>query len=464
MSMRDKIWGTGKKATQEEVVELTNQFYVTLRASFTQIKKEDGNNIRNREAFNRIKVLLEPAQGEEPVQNWTNAYEIEQLLVHLFDDDTIATELAVRLLEARSILRPELAAVYEAHVRDLENPANGGQGANALSVDARRRRLLARLVNDLQWRYIVNEAKRRYSKLITRRTATLSVAALIAFVGAIVMVATRRFDYGDLHLLWVAGLAGTWGATFSMLATVKTRIGESKFDDLKLMKAGSVLLSRAAIGAGAACILFFFLLSGLLAGSAFPSLVRRGVVDARTPTAGTTSPGGTSTTPSASSSTPPTGTSTTSTSPTSTPPTGTPAAPSVPGAKPQEGASTPGGPARAETAKAPPAATTDGSSSLVTTQSASRADDNSLPTAELALLIVWCFIAGFSEQLIPGLLATTEGRAAGPVPSTTDRFRPTTGATQVAPPPTPQTNVTPPQAPASPSQGGAGKAQPIPQT
>ena len=291
MSMRDKIWGTGKKATQEEVVELTNQFYVTLRASFTQIKKEDGNNIRNREAFNRIKVLLEPAQGEEPVQNWTNAYEIEQLLVHLFDDDTIATELAVRLLEARSILRPELAAVYEAHVRDLENPPNGGQGANALSVDARRRRLLARLVNDLQWRYIVNEAKRRYSKLITRRTATLSVAALIAFVGAIIMVATRRFDYGDLHLLWVAGLAGTWGATFSMLATVKTRIGESKFDDLKLMKAGSVLLSRAAIGAGAACILFFFLLSGLLAGSAFPSLVRRGVVDARTPTAGTTSPG-----------------------------------------------------------------------------------------------------------------------------------------------------------------------------
>ena len=274
MSIRDKVWGTGKKVTQEEVVELTNQFYVTLRASFAQIKKEDETKIRNQEAFNRIKALLEPAQGEDAVQNWTNAYEIEQLLVHLYDDDTVETELAVRILEARSILRPELAAMYDARLEDIQNPAAGGQGVDPQAASMRRRRLLARLVNDLQWRYIVNEATRRYSKLITKRTAALSVTALIFFVVGIVLIATKQFRYGDLQLLWVAGLAGTWGATFSMLATVKSRLGESQFDDLKLMKAGSVLLSRAAIGAGAACILFFFLLSGLLAGSAFPSLAQ----------------------------------------------------------------------------------------------------------------------------------------------------------------------------------------------
>lgn len=350
-SIRDTLWGTGKKATQEEVIELTNQFFVTLRAYFTLIKKSGAENARNKEAFDRINALLD---GEQAGRNWTNAYEIEQLLVHLFDDDTVATELRIRILEARSILRPELAAMYEAHFDAIEKRSGG---ADAAGVPNSRRTLLARLVNDLQWRYIVNEATRRYSKLITRRTATLSVFALSVFIIMVVVIATKgvTFSYGDLHLLWVAGLAGTWGATFSMLATLKTRLGESKFDDLKLMKAGSMLLSRAAIGAGAACILFFFLLSGLLGGSAFPSLV----------------------------------------------------GPSDQGLK-------------------------------------------LLPATDLALLIVWCFVAGFSEQLIPGLLASTEARAA----TATDRFRPTTGETQVPAPPSPQ-----PDAPLTTSAGNTPPAK-----
>jgi hypothetical protein len=82
-----------------------------------------------------------------------------------------------------------------------------------------------------------------------------------------------------------------------------------------------------------------------------------------------------------------------------------------------------------------------------------------LLTTDLALLIVWCFLAGFSEQLIPGLLATTEARANGPAPSSTDRFRPTTGTTQVAPPPTPQTAATPAQPAAKQPEAAGGKAQ-----
>ena len=425
MSIRDKVWGTGKKVTQEEVAELTSQFYVTLRASFAQIKREGETKVRNEEAFNRVKTLLELAEGENAVQNWTNAYEIEQLLVHLFDDDTVETELAVRILEARSILRPELAAMYDARLEDIQNPPAGGQDMDPQAASMRRRRLLTRLVNDLQWRYIVNEATRRYSKLITKRTAALSVTALIFFVVGIVLVATKQFRYGDLQLLWVAGLAGTWGATFSMLATVKSRLGESQFDDLKLMKAGSVLLSRAAIGAGAACILFFFLLSGLLAGSAFPSLAesRDGRQGAAADIPAARQP---STTP------PAVG---------ANPNQDTPASETV--------ALASGGNAPLETL----AATVPSSP----TQLTSDKEEEFLAPIEFALLIVWCFIAGFSEQLIPGLLATTEARTGSPAPSTTDRFRPTVGATQVPPPATPQT-TTPPAQPLPPqSKEAAGK-------
>ena len=38
------------------------------------------------------------------------------------------------------------------------------------------------------------------------------------------------------------------------------------------------------------------------------------------------------------------------------------------------------------------------------------------------MLVVWCFIAGFSERLIPGLLAKTEGRLETSPAS--DRYRP----------------------------------------
>jgi hypothetical protein len=368
MGIRETFLANRRRETEDEVVELTNQFYVTLRAYFAEIRKDGDGQIRNREAFNRVKALLEPADGN---QNWTNAYEVEQLLVHLFDDDTVATELTVRTLEARSVLHTDLAAMYDAHAHEIDNPP-AGQATDPAIAALRRRALLARLVNDLQWRYIVNEATRRYSKAITRRTAILSVFALMIFVAAVVLIVMRTttFYFGDLRLLGVAALAGTWGATFSMLATLKSRLDGSKFDDLKLMRALSVLLSRAAIGAGAASILFFFLLSGLLGGSAFPSLAR---------------------------------------------------------ARDDAG--------RVTTSAAPADSSAAQSSPPTAAGTNAGRTQEPLPATELALLIVWCFIAGFSEQLIPSLLASTEARATSPAAAGSDRFRPTSGTTAVPAPP-----------------------------
>src|SRR6476661_3298074 len=103
MGIRETFWASGRRTTEDEVVELTNQFYVTLRAYFAEIRKDGDGQIRNREAFSRVKALLEPGDGNTHTPNWANAYEVEQLLVHLFDDDTVATELTVRTLEARSV-------------------------------------------------------------------------------------------------------------------------------------------------------------------------------------------------------------------------------------------------------------------------------------------------------------------------------------------------------------------------
>lgn len=319
----------GSSTVQEdEIRELTSQFYVTLGAYFSRLSVNDDSA-----AATRIRELLTQAE-----RSWTHAYEIEQLLINLYDDETVRTELEVRALEAKIVLRSDQTALYEQElkvVRDSDKP----------KTPERRRVLLARLVNDLQWRYTVNEATRHYSKAITSRAGTLFVLALAAFSLLIIytVIAKPQFAPTDLRLFAFAVLAGAWGATFSILTSLKDRLKGSGLDELKLMRPWVMLLSRALVGAGAACIFYFFIVSGLLSGSAISN-----IFPDFTNTAKSTSPNG------------------------------------------------------------------------------------MLPVNQLALLVVWCFLSGFSERLVPGLLERIESKAGNSGDTRSDRARLTANGASAA--------------------------------
>ena len=325
------FWRTPQPALPaNEVRELTAQFYITLEAYFTKVKGVSPP--RSQHAHDRISELL-----DNGLRNWTNAYAIEQLLVHLFDDGTLANELQVRVREARDALKPALGDYYAAEA-----------AKTPMSADERRA-VLSRLINDLQWRYTVNEVKRGYAKEITLKTGQMFVASLLVFGGAVLLTLARPgLLQFDLRLLVPAVLAGCWGASFSMLSSLRDRLDASDLDALKVLRARWVLVSRVLIGAGGACILYFFFVSGLVSGAAFPDLKGARAVQIASAQQATSSP----------------------------PPT------------------------------------------------------NSQPLEAFALLVVWCFLAGFSERLIPGLLAKTEGKLDTPS-STPDRYRPTSAGSSI---------------------------------
>lgn len=288
----------------DEIENLREQFYVTLRGYLARIEAEAPPSSH---ALERVRQLLAP--GVRP--RWSDCYEVEQLLVHLFDVETLRTEVRFRLLEAKKNLQPGLYQRYEQEVQSLND------------APERLRPVLFRLINDLQWRYTVEEGKRRFSKSLTTRTSFAFLAALAAFgvLATYAYFGKWEFQRADLRLMLASGIAGGWGATFSMLTGLKSGIAKSAIYDLNVMRSMTMVISRSLVGAGAGCVLYLFFSSGFLSGAIFPNLVTADTV-----------------------------------------------------------------------------VCVDGTKSC-------------LPPQMVALLVIWCFIGGFSEKLVPGLLAKAENDA-----------------------------------------------------
>ncbi|MDQ2694199.1 MAG: hypothetical protein M3Z21_02255 [Pseudomonadota bacterium] len=241
----------------EEVKALSEQFYITLRAQFCQ-SRQAGAQASQGPAQHIGQIFDQRAQDR--TWSWNSAYQVEQLLVLLFDQETLQTELGRRLEEGRTVLRPELAAWYQTELAEA-------------GTAAQQRALLLRLINDLQWRYTVNEVRRGYTRQITERTGYLFFFAIALFAFALVGPNFNPFQAWlehDAHLLLLVTGAGIWGAAFSMLTGLKARMQTSSFNQLKVSRFWSMLVSRMLVGMGAALILYFFLKAGLLSGEMFP--------------------------------------------------------------------------------------------------------------------------------------------------------------------------------------------------
>lgn len=231
--------------------QLLEQYYTSLSAMYLKAKKGNINFGDFGEVSARIEKLL---QSEK---SWRNAYQVEQLMPQIYDDETLEVELGRRLVDAKYVLSEDTVKFYTDAIQSAERPE--------------KHALIDRLINDLQWRYELRQLERNYKRLIRIRTSSVFVLSVLVFFLAL---ALAKFDLipKDIIMYATAISSGWFGAAFSMLISLKDRLLQSNLDELRVNYRYDFLASRVVIGIGAAFILYFFLRADLLTGSIFPNL------------------------------------------------------------------------------------------------------------------------------------------------------------------------------------------------
>jgi hypothetical protein len=254
--IRSWFGNRARRFTIRDDPELAAQFWVVFRATLARVEAD--GPVLSDGAHNRIRDLLSP----DRLPSWDDAYEIEQLFALLYSEKALLSEFSTRLEDARSVLGRDRANYYR---RQRESTASSGE----------LRQLLGTLIGDIQWSYRLDEARRWWA----RRATNLFITVTVLFGAMLVYVivdygtdaATQPSVAAPLTIALTA-TAGAWGATLSMISSLRTRLQGLQLRDLRMISAQTILLSRALIGVGAGLVLYLFLTSGLLEGSLFPVL------------------------------------------------------------------------------------------------------------------------------------------------------------------------------------------------
>ena len=234
--------------TLEDEPNLTRQFMVTLRANLDQVKQH--NPSIPKDYLERIEKLFESESTD-----WSAAYEIERLMIEIYDDTILDTEIGRRLIEAQRSLYPNEYQHYENEYNALKETNNSDK----------KKALLQRMINDLQWRYSIGQTKRIHVGAIRARTILLFLASIVAFYSFVIVRVINEPLYFTLS-------SGFLGACFGMLVGLSERLKDKQLEDLRMMRSWGVILARPAIGVGAALIFYYFLYAELLKGGIFPDV------------------------------------------------------------------------------------------------------------------------------------------------------------------------------------------------
>lgn len=275
-----EIWSFNTLDKEEQ--KLISQYYVTLKTEYKQIKQilksntdDSKNAIQDKSLYEEIEFLLGEKSTKErasPKQTWRNAYYIEQLIALILPKQMIDVELSRRIEEARHVLPSD---TYTYYVNKLTHKADAGQAGNT-EID--KQSLLINLISDLQWVKEKQQVEQSYGRTARLRATIIFVLAFLLFFLPNIIPAFSRLlldttigESARVYFVFTAITAGSLGASFSLLISIRKRLEESNLDGVKILHRYSYIISRVVIGMGAGLIFYYFLQSGLIEGTILPT-------------------------------------------------------------------------------------------------------------------------------------------------------------------------------------------------
>jgi hypothetical protein len=204
-----------------------------------------------------------------PLPDWNEAFLADQLLVGLLRGEEARAELAIKLAALKGVD----AAAHE-RLRAEWDEVKG----DATRAEAAIPGLLAGALRTTQWK---NTQRWIVRTLGTRYAARLRNAFLLALALGLGLVLWDTVLGRNMHSAALSGLgfaiaAGLLGASFSAMAS-QNRVFE--FDNIEEARAATstpMLALRLGVGVAAAIIVYFFFESGLVDGALFPDLAQIG--------------------------------------------------------------------------------------------------------------------------------------------------------------------------------------------
>lgn len=256
MRIFQKIRENLKFFTWKNEVEskLINQKYNHIFIELEKFKLKKNKPLDYEEIIHKIENLL----SEE--RDYRHVGRIEQLLILLYDSEEIEIALKVKLIEAKKLIDKELWEFY--------------QNESEIQKEQAKTELLFALNNQLNSILIKESFMDRCREKARLRITLFFIFSLFLFLldQLPILADFLKIEKGKKSDFIIIAMSSGWmGSSFSMLINLQRRIQKSSIIELKNMIKYNYILSRTLIGMVSGLFLFYFLLSGLLAGHFFPA-------------------------------------------------------------------------------------------------------------------------------------------------------------------------------------------------
>lgn len=303
---------------------------------------------------------------------WNEAYRLERVLALIEPKDNLLSELQRQIADAAeeglassARLTASLAAALPIAFDTSKTPPEMRERGETVL-----RALLLQTLEELHWAYQRKFYARPIQKSATYRIVSMGTAALFVFLLPYLFLYSSIILGRDPHLekwsglpLYTALTAGLFGAFFSRVIYLQQNWNNLTLGAIMDAKEFTSILLRGCVGMTGAVVVYFFLQSGAMNGALFPKFGEISFEQKLIPS------------------------------------------------RPDDGTrATSARPSGSATVSASNRSTADGEAAATRPSPEPAALPFSLfyPNAALALLVVWCFIAGFSERLVPSILQSTE--------------------------------------------------------